>query len=522
MAVAVTQLSVQQWRPRMLDDSFQYLTAATSIRNHGSFATSLIHFETERAHGVIPAPVTWFPPGYSLAISILPLSEETAASVISILGYVVMAGCIWRVMGLLKLSIWTKRAATLCWIANSTAITHGVSALSESLFSLFGLSSVMLLIRATEERRKAQSILIWTGAALLAGASYWIRYAGVFFIAIFVVTCLATLALRRQKGIAPAGGSTLWPAFGAACVPIPLMTRNFQLIGDWKGGNNTPISREIQEILFGTPQIIHHLMLGDASLPRLGPLVLLIGGSLAGLALLAFFCRQKRSSLSDFLSVPERGWGLLVLTLVIYLAGVGGIALRAPIAWETRMISPALPFLICAVTGCTAYLVNSLPARSFARSFGLMLAGMALLGYCAANLISHKTASIDSYRRSEALLAEPEQRTKQPLVEFLKQELQKNEVIASANGQATGYILDHPTLSLVGPPYTLRPWDEQMLRSQVLRFQARHLLLFRTEPIVTETAFLRSLVEGNTPKWLKLVASTANARVYSVDLSAQD
>ena len=65
--------------PSFVNDSYQYISVAGNFRD-GRFAeTSIVHFDTERSAGRIPAPLTTFPPGYPLAIAALPgLGAERA------------------------------------------------------------------------------------------------------------------------------------------------------------------------------------------------------------------------------------------------------------------------------------------------------------------------------------------------------------------------------------------------------------------------------------------------------------
>ena len=53
---------------RLSNDAYQYLSIAENLRTRGKIATSIVHFDTERARGRLPAPETTFPPGYSLAL----------------------------------------------------------------------------------------------------------------------------------------------------------------------------------------------------------------------------------------------------------------------------------------------------------------------------------------------------------------------------------------------------------------------------------------------------------------------
>ena len=63
-AAAVSVNTVRHSGPIVSDDSFQYLSIAENLADGNGIRTSIVHFDQERSHGEIPAPVTWFPAGY--------------------------------------------------------------------------------------------------------------------------------------------------------------------------------------------------------------------------------------------------------------------------------------------------------------------------------------------------------------------------------------------------------------------------------------------------------------------------
>src|SRR5437868_4785598 len=75
------------WRPATLfNDSFQYMSVAANLLHGRGVATSIPYFDTERSHGVIPAPMTTFPPGYPIIIAALSatgMQDVAATRVIS-------------------------------------------------------------------------------------------------------------------------------------------------------------------------------------------------------------------------------------------------------------------------------------------------------------------------------------------------------------------------------------------------------------------------------------------------------
>jgi hypothetical protein len=263
-AVVAAMVQLPQRRaPVLSDDSFQYLSAASQLRSAGRMATSLVHFDTERSHGTIPAPLTWFPPGYPLtiaAVSAVGLDYETAALSISIACFVLVTAGIWCLVRILDPSPWAARIAAFCWLTNSYALSFSVSALSEPMFTALGLASILLL--AYTGKQGTHNTACWIGSAAMAGASYWVRYAGVLWVGACFVLLFGSRKRAPLRSVMFAGALLLFSV-------LPLMVRNTLLVGDWRGGNNTPATMPISRFVADTPRIMHHLILGDGVISRL-------------------------------------------------------------------------------------------------------------------------------------------------------------------------------------------------------------------------------------------------------------
>src|SRR5436190_6520184 len=108
-AVALVVALAAYWErgalPIITSDSTQYLSTARNLRLTHRIETSLVHFVTERSHGVIPAPLTTFAPGYPAAIAMVSMASgsnyETAGLWISMISFALVAGGIWRLVEML-------------------------------------------------------------------------------------------------------------------------------------------------------------------------------------------------------------------------------------------------------------------------------------------------------------------------------------------------------------------------------------------------------------------------------------
>jgi hypothetical protein len=280
------------------------------------------------------------------------------------------------------------------------------------------------------------------------------------------------------------------------------------LAGDWRGQYNTIGSLSMAEFFKTTPKLLLHLILGEGSI---GQLKFPAGVMLTGFAGVCFAAFRSRTGTPGRLRITKTG--MVWCDCLIYCGGIMAIALNSVIAYAPRMFLPVLPHMIVlAVCGVTAALRNS--PRLLRSAFVALL----LLGYSAANFISRLSPQADARDEAEhALLGTDE--TGHSIRERLDQELKDREVIGATDGQAVGYVLKHPTLSLVSHNYSPVIWDEAGLHKELNRFGVGHLLIFRNaglDSVVTESPFLVQLSNGLPPPWLRLIDFNQDVCVYQV------
>ncbi len=501
--------------PHIYSDSCQYLSAADHLRSAHRMETSLVHFDTERSHGTIPAPLTWFPPGYPAAIALVSLtgvSLESAALGISMAAFALAAGVLWYLMRALEASRWAAWAAVLCWLANSNAQTYSVAAMSESLFTLVGLAGVLVLVGLA---RKSDGVGIGVcriGSVALVGLSYWIRYAGILWIA----ACLTIIWVdfwRRKKGERFWG--TAVAATGMAVVSIlPLAIRNVMLVGDWRGGNNTPFSISPVRLAISGVRAFIHTAVGDGTVRQLAlaAAIALIG--IAGFCVVALMRAPKFPAVMPEPPRPAVGWWVVLAASSIYLGGIAAIAFRAVISYDSRMYLPVLPELIALFVAAVEVAIGR--QKGWLRAAGPGIAACLVLGYCVANALSGARGAADGFQETQRALMEADA-TGLSVERHLGRELEPGEAIAATNGQMAGYILKRRTLSLVGLPYGRMPWNEDTLRTEMSRFGTRYLLVFRNaalDPVVEQSQLLTALGGGQATPWLRLVSSTKGLCLY--------
>lgn len=513
---AIIPLTVQK-RPNLFPDSFQYLTAAKNLHSTGRMATSLVHFDTERSHGTIPAPLTWFPPGYPLAIaaiSRLGCDYETAALLTSVASFVFVAWALWHLVRIIDPSRWAARAAVLCWIVSSQALFYSVSAMSEAVFTALGLASLLFLVSTEEMSNSVHVWMCWLGSAAMAGLSYWVRYAGILWVLGCFVFFMAQIVYGNN------GKRSRRPAITAVALLFslvaPLMIRNMMLVGDWRGGNNTPAAMPLGKFVVDSAKLAFHLVLGDAPIGQLALPAMVIAIGVIGVCIVAR--RFFRANFSWRLLLAKQE--IVLAAFLLYSGGIAGIALRSVIDYGPRMFVPVLPHLIVLATCFVAFALRRSQGGSYPRWVQLTIVLCLLLGYTAGNFVSRALPEPDTFEKTEEALLQHD-RTGHSIKERLASELKPTEVIAATDGQAAGYVLAHPTLSLVGRPYDLTPWSEPVLHKQIDRFGARHLLVFRNtafDPVIRESRFLGALAACQTAApWLQLVNENQSVCVYRVE-----
>jgi hypothetical protein len=526
LVAAITQLLQHNLLPRLYNDSFQYLSAAEEFRSTQRISTSVVYFDTERMHGTIPAPLTWFPPGYPLAIAALStigLDSQRAALILSIASFVLVAAGIWALMRMLEPSRWAARIAVFCWLTNSHALTFSTTALSESMFAAFGLASLLFLVYAN--RNAAHATVCWAGSTAMAGASFWVRYAGL----LWVLACLACLcrqvAISKYKMRAFLRHAILIGPLVVLFI-TPLLVRNIILVGDPRGGNNNRIARPLSRLVIEVPRIMYQLAMGQGGLPQLWFCGAILLAGLIGLCTIAFRSSTKDSralTQHSYLRVLRTAdWAIVMAAFLVYTGGIAVIATRAPISYSSRMFFPIFPHYIALAVCGLALLIRRIPARRHLRLAMVASVLCVLLGYTISNVGSGTPKEPDLYQRTAAALQGPD-KTGRSLEEVLSRELKPGEVIAATNGQAAGYFLRHPTRALAGHPYTAMNWSEPQLRRELARYGAAHLLIFRNaelDPIIDQSPFLNMLAAGQSPSWLQVAAFNRDLYLYRVELAA--
>ena len=503
--------------PRLSDDSYQYLSESENLRKGYGFKTSIIHFDTERLSGVIPAPLTTFPPGYSLAIAALALtglSREMTALVLSAGSFIFLVPLVSWAASLLKLSSMATRLVLLMLLGSAAAGAHATALATESLFTALSLGALLCLLK--HERGSGGSLTAVLAGNFLLACAFWVRYAGLFlFVAVAMYLVLQANARRDRRSLIAAACLTL-PAALIGC----LLLRNTVLTGSWKGGNTKAVTHALIPVMKQFVVSTYHLFFGMGVPARLGPLQLTLG---LGVVLLVLMV-ARTTRMSGIRAVigrllPEAS--LLLAYAAVYNGAMIYLGVFSVISFESRMFYPLFPvyLLLC---GLVLTRLRSLFTLSTFRLAPLAWTGcvaLIVIPYLSINLrciMAQRPGS--PHQAVEASFALPNA-AGQSLSAWFEANVPPDAVLVATNGQATAYALKRETVSLVSSLFSDQHWDEPEVRALMKRYGANYLIVYpgidpMIEPVQQESSFLEALAGGWHPQWLQPVTSNNSVVIF--------
>ncbi len=526
LAVAAVSLNyVRLGGPVVSDDSFQYMSIAENLAQGNGIRTSIVHFDTERSHGQIPAPITWFPAGYPAVIALLSLVgipvplAGFAVSAISLGALVLVTAwlCSWY-----RLSVLATRLVLFCLLLNSWALLYGTGVLTESLHTALSVSAMAMLAVAAEQTgkpRQPSRLSLWALCGLTIGLCPWVRYAGLFLYASLGLFVAIDVLFRRRRDLkGPIVASVL------ATIPTAvLLLRNVSLAGTWRGGNalDNPSSFAfvVKDFLYsGYETIFGELVRERFGAPEV--LAALAFGACGLLAAWALF-QHRKAIVVSFQKAPSV---LPIVTyLTVYLGALAYLSYSSHLGFSYRYCFPVLP-LGLVLTGLLVTLIT--PHLSGLRAGRLAAGAAVVLIACYAFLNLRNTLypwegnSIFADRRVTDRLAAP-MGSGESLRNWIDEHVPADATIIASYGQPTAYVLQRNTVSLVGHDNSTYNWGQAEMHEVMTRFEANYLILYpdtASHPaaeVQNESQFLSALVRGEAlPEWLELAADNNHAKVF--------
>ena len=518
LAIAALKLH-PAWEPLRGNDSYQYLSIGDNFR-HGLFGkTSLLHFDEERMSGAIPAPITTFPIGYPLLVGAAEapgLSVERAALLISLLAALACVFVLDAIGRRLGLTVTARAWVLAAFVASSWTPLFAISALTEAIFTLAILAGLALLLAALDVPEKHRARFgVALAAGMLLGLSYWLRYAGLFvLLALLPVAALAWAMKRRD-----AAANALIAFFAGALIVAGGMLRNIALMGSWRGGNTKTIENSMGHIAHEFAIAIRDLLFGE---PRMSEWLVLRGLLLAAIVIaciagVAFYLKRPRGEPPADGSVKLAA-GALLAVIVSYVSALTYAAAHTGISYGARYFYPMLPLaalLVGVAIAWTEQGIRDAGSRSRWRA--------AVAGVAAAYALLHVTLFLQEQPPAphDYVAKRLDTRISKDLTarQAVLSRTGADDVIMANVGQATGYVLHRPTISLIGAHLGAREWNEAAVRETMRRFGVKLLVIYTPGPddavIPYPSAFIERLAKGDAPGWLHRIGASDAVILYS-------
>jgi hypothetical protein len=522
-ALAVALLTANVIRvggPRFSNDSYQYLSAAENITAGNGLTTSIVSFDAERMSGRVPAPLTTFPPGYSLAIAELNqigIDRERAGLLFSMLSFVALLPLLAWGARVIELRPNITRLVFLWLLANSWAAEYPLHILTESAFTACATGAVVALMAAERRDNTArQHVSALLLGSVLVGLSYWIRYAGLFLFAAVVAHLALSALIRRDRRSLKA------LLFGV--IPLGMIglgfARNILLTSSWQGGNTRKVFHPVLATLKGFVTSIYHLFFGEKVAVRLGlpeVLVAVAAVALGILAIRAIRALWAEPGLRDRVVPYRASLGLLFAYLAIYSLGMIYLGVFSVISFGTRMFYPILPLLLLALGHLLGGLERAIPKTSPQRS--LLLGATALLTACYLTINARSiqaTPAMGPDRLTEARFAQ-KATDGRPLRAWVDAHVPASAVIVTSQPYTTAYVLKRKTVALTESEYSDTVWGESEVDALMASYEADFLTLYPTDLSSTsaaqrESPFLAGLLEAEN-RDVKVFRRLATAEV---------
>jgi hypothetical protein len=397
------------------------------------------------------------------------------------------------------------------FVLNALVIRYGASALSEAPFTFLVLLAMALLV-AARLHAGTNRAWRWALAGLAFGAAYWARYAGLFFIlglGVLVVRHFVASDRLQAKGYAI--------AVTAACAVMFVgFLRNILLVGNWRGFTEKKIIHPWPPMLVETVRSAKDLFLGPTfDMPAWTAIVraLFILFFFGGMAWLTWkFLRYKAAQADRAPALTGIGFDLLALVL-IYWGCMFYAGLVSTIGYDVRMFAPLTPvFLLLFGLALHAMLALPMP-QAISRKLALLALGASFCCYLVLNLVMIVRPPAEYGLPPIALLMDSKSADGKTAREAILELVDPARVLVANNGQAFGYALRRPSVSLVSPANSAMDWNEKTLENVFRQYNAAAIVI-DVHDVFMPSPFVQQLAQGEAPSWMKLAYRSSDVLVY--------
>jgi 4-amino-4-deoxy-L-arabinose transferase-like glycosyltransferase len=346
------------------NDGTQYVESARQLMGGHGYTTTLLFFDEHHAAGVMPAPQTGWPPGYSLAIaavSSLGLGLESSARLVAQVAFVAVAPLVFLIACRLTGNPILASLATLWQLGITELWMYLAEPNSELPFLALSLAALAVL------PRKGGGNWRWGVAGVLGGLCVTMRYAGAFLLVTLAGAALLAVwdrwRLERRLVLLP----LVLLAPGTALAVAPLI-RNQLLVGSLTG-YHVPASQPVGNLLSGAASGLVDVLGGaaPADFTSGGPHIIFAGLSLLALAAasLVTLVTGARMLRRFGLEREDVRYGLVLAGYAaIYQIGVIATASGSMRPYSPRYALPIAPIVICLIV----YLLSARPPAPVAEA----------------------------------------------------------------------------------------------------------------------------------------------------------
>lgn len=512
------------------NDSFQYLSVAQNLLAGRGTESSILIYDEQFYSGRIPGPQTVFPPAYpalTAAVAFFGVPLELSGEIISLVSFWLIIFLLLVGSRMLQLSPNATRVVLFLCVANSAMWRFATTVLTEELFTAVVLASLLALAAAESTRAKEFSrIWLLAGGSILAGATYWIRNAGLFVIVgLGAYFFIKWLTRRDRKSFADL------VLYGAASCGLVLlgMMRNLALSGTLRGGNaetlNNPVTRLAYDLCSSAVKLTigytwtHHMLKPfSVQAAMVFGLSVLVGA--AAFVWIVVLVVRRRSANRTASPLPI----LCACCIAVYTAFVIYCGKYTPISLgEPRMFVPLIPMIVLLI----GWLISRV-AWDRVSPGGLRLCKTAAiifcLGYAASHLATEQTCIGREGFASESqrvclLLKSPLQDGCSPF-DWIAKNIAKDEPVF-ATVQAVGYVFQRGVIC-VGAWDVKRAWDADRVYEAAKQYGVKYLILFPNAEEATLAAkrspFIAALLDEKLPPWVSVAAKSDTCVIYRLEI----
>jgi hypothetical protein len=293
------------------------------------------------------------------------------------------------------------------------------------------------------------------------------------------------------------------------------MIRNVLLVGTWRGGNTKEVHHAASQVAYDFAYATKNLTFGSSSMADwmtlTGALLVLLGvGCAVGVVVLLKSSRRPDES-------PARA-DFTVATIAIvamtYLACIVYAAANSMISFNDRLFFPVIPLaLVLAGLAITA-VQRRIPVRWGERCWCGFWLAVAVV-HAALHFSVPSSAAVPTELDEISRVLDRKVTAAETGRQVILSLTGEHGVVMSNEGQASGYSLNRPTISLVIPKFSSIEWTQSNVRANMKSFSVRALVVYkRTLNTALTSRFLTELEEGDVPPWLQKVADSEYLVIY--------